>query len=192
MGIKSVILTNEKTIPKSNIEKFLREVRYNLLFKFCEESGFKSLLTGHHLDDNIETFLMRLERGAGVDGLSGIKKTSFFNDIKVSNYELLTKRLKNTIDGFSRLSNFIRGEVREAENKVFTNSNTINKIAFLELHEEIALRVLKNYFLKQYSDNNKFRFEKINRVYSFIKTSEGRTELASKNIIVSKEEIIFE
>lgn len=71
-AIKSNILTNEKQIPDSNIEGFLRELRYELLTDFCKENNIHSLLTAHHADDNIETFLMRLERGSGLRGLASM------------------------------------------------------------------------------------------------------------------------
>ncbi len=77
-GIKAVILTNKKAIPKTGIEEFLREVRYNLIFAHCKKHGLSKILTAHHADDQIETFLMRLERGAGLDGLTGMKDTSQF------------------------------------------------------------------------------------------------------------------
>ncbi len=69
-----VILTNKKPIPKTNIEEFLRDVRQELIFAYCEKNNIKKILTAHHLDDQIETFLMRLERGSGLDGLAGIKE----------------------------------------------------------------------------------------------------------------------
>ena len=89
--IKAAILTNKKPIPKNNIEEFLRDVRYELLFDFCKKNGIKKILTAHHLDDQIETFLMRLERGSGLDGLTGIKERN-----KVKGFELIRPLLDFT------------------------------------------------------------------------------------------------
>ena len=56
----------------SGIEEKAREARYSLLENWCVENGFAFLLTAHHLKDQAETFLMRLQRGSGVDGLSAM------------------------------------------------------------------------------------------------------------------------
>ena len=77
-GIKAEILTNKKPIPKTNIEEFLRDVRYGLIFEHSKKKKINKILTAHHLDDQIETFLMRLERGAGIDGLTGMKEINEF------------------------------------------------------------------------------------------------------------------
>lgn len=50
-----------------------RRVRYGLLDAWREREGLDWLLTAHHLDDQAETVLMRLNRGAGVAGLSGVR-----------------------------------------------------------------------------------------------------------------------
>ena len=72
-NIKLVVLKNKKKI-KRNIQKNAREVRYELLSKFCKKNKVKQLITAHHLDDQIETFFIRLSRGSGIEGLSSMSK----------------------------------------------------------------------------------------------------------------------
>ncbi len=69
LGYKSEILTWEGEVPTSRVQESAREIRYQLLAAACHKHGLKTLLTAHHLDDQAETFLMRLARGSGVDGL---------------------------------------------------------------------------------------------------------------------------
>ena len=69
------ILTNKEKI-KTNVQSKARIVRYKLLLKFGELKKIKYILTGHHSDDQIETFLIRLSRGSGVQGLSSMKARS--------------------------------------------------------------------------------------------------------------------
>jgi tRNA(Ile)-lysidine synthase len=47
-------------------------VRYHLLCEWCRRAGVLHLLLGHHLRDQAETVLMRLQRGSGVDGLAAM------------------------------------------------------------------------------------------------------------------------
>ena len=57
----------------SNIQAAARECRYALLTSWLGEIGAAFLATAHHLDDQAETLVMRLARGAGLAGLSGIR-----------------------------------------------------------------------------------------------------------------------
>ena len=49
-----------------------RELRYNWFYELLETENFDYVLTAHHADDNLETFLINLVRGTGLDGLTGI------------------------------------------------------------------------------------------------------------------------
>src|SRR3569832_1971327 len=55
-----------------SIEEAARSARYAALGKMCLEHGVELLLTAHHQDDQAETVLLQLMRGAGLPGLSGI------------------------------------------------------------------------------------------------------------------------
>ncbi len=55
-----------------NLEEVAREVRYAFLRRVAAEVGARRIATGHTLTDQAETLLMRLLRGAGAEGLSGI------------------------------------------------------------------------------------------------------------------------
>tara|TARA_B110000967_G_C18848757_1_gene543455 strand:- start:612 stop:1610 length:999 start_codon:yes stop_codon:yes gene_type:complete len=70
--ITLTVLKNKKKITK-NIQGIAREVRYKLLVEFCKIKKVDYILTAHHSDDQIETFLIRLSRGSGVQGLSSMK-----------------------------------------------------------------------------------------------------------------------
>jgi tRNA(Ile)-lysidine synthase len=49
-----------------------RDLRYNWFYELLETENYDYILTGHHADDNIETFLINLSRGTGLEGLVGI------------------------------------------------------------------------------------------------------------------------
>jgi tRNA(Ile)-lysidine synthase len=59
--------------PKTGIEEAARAARYELMLDFCKKNNIGVLCTAHQADDQIETFLMNLGRGSGVQGLAGIR-----------------------------------------------------------------------------------------------------------------------
>ena len=68
------IIKNKKVINK-NIQSSAREVRYDLLSSFCNKKNIRTILTAHNLEDQVETFFIRLSRGSGLQGLSSMKST---------------------------------------------------------------------------------------------------------------------
>ena len=62
--------------PCSNVPAKAREARYWALSSWAARNQVPWISTGHHLDDQAETLLMRLGRGAGVSGLAGIRSVN--------------------------------------------------------------------------------------------------------------------
>ena len=52
------------------VEAAAREARYKALARYALKEGFDVVVTAHHEDDRIETFLLQWMRGAGLDGLA--------------------------------------------------------------------------------------------------------------------------
>ncbi|MCF6315195.1 MAG: tRNA lysidine(34) synthetase TilS [Marinosulfonomonas sp.] len=59
---------------KGNLQDQARRARYRLMTKWATARGIETVALGHTADDQAETFLMRLARGSGVDGLSGMQQ----------------------------------------------------------------------------------------------------------------------
>ena len=55
-----------------SIEMAARQLRYDWFEKLMKETGATLLATGHHGNDNIETFFLNLARGTGLKGLTGM------------------------------------------------------------------------------------------------------------------------
>jgi tRNA(Ile)-lysidine synthase len=71
-GIPHAILTID-ALPDGNVSAAARTARYAALAAWADARGIDWIMTGHHADDQRETIIMRLNRGAGVGGLSGIR-----------------------------------------------------------------------------------------------------------------------
>lgn len=59
---------------KLSTQMAARELRYKWFHELLKTKGYDFLLTAHHADDNLETFLINLSRGTGIEGLTGIPK----------------------------------------------------------------------------------------------------------------------
>ena len=78
-NINLKIFLNQKKIIK-NIQAEARNTRYDILTNYCKKNRVKVLLTAHNLEDQVETFLIRLSRGSGLRGLSAMKPLSRINN----------------------------------------------------------------------------------------------------------------
>jgi tRNA(Ile)-lysidine synthase len=75
LGLRHQILTWEGLKPSSALQDAARNARYRLLSELCWSEGGDgagAIVTAHTEDDQAETFLMRLARGSGLDGLTGM------------------------------------------------------------------------------------------------------------------------
>jgi len=72
-GLKAHVLRWRGKKPDSDIEAAARDARYRLMGAWCAGHGIRGLYLAHTLEDQAETFLLRLARGSGIDGLSAMR-----------------------------------------------------------------------------------------------------------------------
>jgi tRNA(Ile)-lysidine synthase len=73
LGCPHAVLGADVTTSGKGLQAAAREARYAALARWAGEQGLAFLATGHHADDQAETLVMRLMRGSGLAGLSGIR-----------------------------------------------------------------------------------------------------------------------
>ena len=83
IGFKCKILKWKGLKPTSGIQEAARRSRYDMMLSWCKENNVKKLFLAHHMDDQVETFLMRLSKGSGIDGLSSMSKKSNKENINI-------------------------------------------------------------------------------------------------------------
>lgn len=104
---------------KTSIEEEARNLRYDFFNRLTIEHNFDYILTAHHIDDNVETILMRLITGTGIFGLSGIpqfRNPNFYRPLlNYSRKEIEAFVLENKIEYRTDSSNL---ELKYKRNKI--------------------------------------------------------------------------
>src|SRR5581483_4954570 len=77
-GLKAHVLTAKAPPPKADIEAEARTRRFTLMGDWLKRHRIAALYVGHTQDDQAETFLLRLGRGSGLDGLSAMRPLAAF------------------------------------------------------------------------------------------------------------------
>lgn len=108
---------------KRSLEEMGRQLRYDFFVKLAQGKKIKKIAVGHTKDDQAETVLMRIIRGSGSGGLSGIPATRQIEDcliirplIESSKKEIEDYLKKNKIsarlDSSNKEKRFFRNRVR--------------------------------------------------------------------------------
>ncbi len=89
--------------PGTSLQAEARDGRYAALATMADEAGAPGIVTAHHADDQAETVLINLARGAGPQGLGGMDVISVVPgrpDLKL--YRPLLERTRAEIEAFAR------------------------------------------------------------------------------------------
>lgn len=78
------ILKWENPKPSTGIQEAARNARYRLIGDAMGVDGAEVLLTGHHIEDQAETVLMRMAHGSGIEGLRGMLPMSMVEGVLVA------------------------------------------------------------------------------------------------------------
>ncbi len=108
---------------KGSLEEICRNARLGFIFKVAKDTKADKIALGHNLDDQAETVLMRILRGSGLSGLSGIlpKKEIYGFPVirplieikrKEINAFLKRKKLVPRLDPTNRQDIYLRNKIR--------------------------------------------------------------------------------
>lgn len=162
IGIKYIITEWDGKVAK-NLEAEARKARYKILFDVCKESGIDVLLIGHHLNDQVETFLLNLSRGSGIDGLSSIPEVNVVDGIYIvrpmlnvckqdgKNY-LTDMNISWCEDGSNNDTKYKRNKIRymlcNLEDKGLIEKRIANTVVLLQEVRDVIEDVLNDVILK--------------------------------------------
>jgi tRNA(Ile)-lysidine synthase len=78
LGAAAHVLTVSDKLPAGDLEATARQARYRLMGSWLARARLGALYVGHTRDDQAETFLLRMARGSGLDGLAAMRMISQF------------------------------------------------------------------------------------------------------------------
>ncbi len=125
------ILTWSGKKPKSNIQSVARNKRYQLLINKAKKLSINNILLGHHKDDLIENFFLRILRGSGLNGIISFDEKTKYQSINV--IRPLLKFSKKKLEIISRKVFDIYVEDSSNKNIKFKRVRIRNFIKNLEL-----------------------------------------------------------
>ena len=166
--------------PDNSIQLWARELRYVFLKQIQQKENLEFLVTAHHLNDQLETFIINLSKASGIKGLSGIPA----NDNKIlrpllhfSKDEIYDFAEKNQIEYREDLSNkksdYLRNKIRN----------------------EIVPQLLEtnDHFLNNFEKSLSYLNQTKDFVQQQIEEIENRITISStENKILNKEKLNFE
>jgi len=189
LKINSQVLTWKGKKPISNIQSLARSKRYELLFFECKKLKIGNLVLGHHLDDVIENFFLRMARGSGLKGLVSLGKNT-----QIENINLIRPLVKFDKKDLIFLSKFIFNFYVDDPNNDDIKFNRIKVRNIIKKFEDFGLDKKKFQLtienLKKSDQSIKFYVEK-NKKENSIFNYRKKELILKENFFHNSYEVIF-
>ena len=164
--INAEILFWQGIKPKSNIQSVARTKRFELLISKCKKLGVTNILLGHHQEDLIENFFIRILRGSGLKGLISLSRKTKLQNVTILRplinqkkedlvfiskkvFDFYVKDPTNNDEKFQRVR--IRKLLKGLKNDGLDQKKFIKTIDNLKKSNDVV-----NYYVKKNLENNSF------------------------------------
>ncbi len=148
LNVNYKILDWNEEKPISSLMKKARDMRYKKIIEYCEDKSIITLMTGHHLNDSLETFFMRKQRKFSTIGLTSIPVKNNQKNLQILRpfLEINKERLIKTCvhhsykwieDPSNNNEKFERVRIRNILNE-------FDKTKFKKIHSELKQNCKKN------------------------------------------------
>lgn len=179
-------VSEEEKSQMKSLQNWAREVRYDFFFNLLEKENLDFIVTAHHLNDELETFIINLSRGSGIKGLSGIPK----NENRILRPFLTFS--KSEIYAFAEENNIDFREDKSNQKDDYLRNKIRNQIV------PKMVEVFPN-FLEQFSESlgylatvNQFFQEEIHKTFEEILINGNESDFTlNKEILFQKHKTII-
>ena len=165
---------------KIGVQEGARNLRYDWFYKLKDLYNFDYIVTAHHLDDQIETYLINSMRGSGLNGLVGIpeKQNNLFRPLlEILKDQILEYAKSNKIDfreDSSNLKNdYYRNMIRNSiipefkrfdDNVMLKFQTTINNLKSTKIFADITLNEIKSKIFDLAENNIKINIDDLKKL----------------------------
>jgi len=159
------------------IQEGTRKLRYDWFDVLLSKFNFEYLVTAHHLDDQIETYLINSSRGSGIKGLLGIglsSKKIFRPLLNILKIDILDYAQKNHVeyreDSSNSSEDYQRNMIRNSvlpkfkefdDNVMLKFKTTINNLQSTKIFVDEIMEETKNQLFQNNSNSIKINIEKL-------------------------------
>ena len=165
---------------KLSIQMAARELRYTWFQEIMQDNDYDYLLTAHHADDNLETFLINLSRGTGLEGLTGIPEINqkiirpllVFSKIQLEKYAK-AKQLRWREDISNADTKYLRNRIRHDLIPILKELNpsliesfnqTLNNLKGSEQIIKDRVKNVQQQVFSEEKDNIKINIQKLKKL----------------------------
>ncbi|MEE2695124.1 MAG: tRNA lysidine(34) synthetase TilS [Pseudomonadota bacterium] len=174
------ILNWSKEKPKNSIMKEARDARYESILKYCKKKRIITLMTAHHLDDTLETYIMRKERKYSTLGLTAIPGQNYQENIQILRPLLDIRKLRLLKTCIKKKSDWVNDPSNKNEKfervRIREYLKNLNQDRQKRIESEFKLQLKKNlkiekriseYFINklQFLDSGQFIIERRSLLY---------------------------
>ena len=188
-NIRADILTWTGKKPLNNIQSIARDKRYSLLVSKCKKLKISNLIIGHHQDDLIENFFIRMIRGSGLKGLVSFEKKVKFGSINLIRPLLSFKKKELEFIVHNSFNFFVNDPSNQ--NIIFQRiqiRNLIKEFQKKGLNNDKLFLTIKN--LKKSNQALNFYVEQNKKINSFF-NDKKRELILNKNFFSQPYEVVF-
>ena len=170
--INSEILSWKGQKPNKNVQSLARKKRLELLSSKCDQFKIGNILLGHHQDDLIENFFIRILRGSGLKGLVSLDKKSVIEKKNLIR-PLLFEKKENLIFISKHVFNFYVQDPSNKDEKYLRirirklievlKKNGLNKKQFIKTIKNLkSSNSVVDYYVSENLSYNTFFYSKKN------------------------------
>ncbi|MFD2909247.1 tRNA lysidine(34) synthetase TilS [Flavobacterium ardleyense] len=176
--------TNQLALDyKLSIQLAARKIRYEWFSELLQTENLDCVLTAHHLDDQIETFLINLTRGTGLEGLTGIPEVNgtiirpllIFTREEIENYAK-ENDIKWREDASNASNKYLRNKLRhdvvpilKELNPSFMQSfqNTLNHLKQAQTLVDDASRIIYKKVVQEETHHKKIKISELTQLDNY-------------------------
>ena len=157
LGVALKVLSWNGTKPKTSLMKKSRDERYKQIIDYCANKEIITIMTAHHLDDCLETYLMRKLRGYATLGLNSIPMQNIQEKLQIFRpfIDIKKERLINTckIHKLNWINDSSNSDNTYERVRIRKHINGLGKEKYKTLLTEYKKSLVANFKIEKKLDN---------------------------------------